>query len=338
MKPSCILLGALLGLAAACAGRPGPRDRVSTGEVPPPVQLDGTAFEAAARVELPEVAPGEYPGLHNVYWLSESILSGGEPADPAALEQLADWGVKTLLSVDGKAPDAETAAALGMRYVHVPIQYKGIGDEEMRKIAKTFRELQGPFYVHCFHGRHRGPAAAAVGRIVLDAVPREEAIAEMRQWCATSSKYEGLYAAVATADLPTRAETERFAFDFAPAHAFEGLRAGMIEMTRKWDLVKAAEIRDWASDPAHPDVDPLREALELHQIYEALVQLEATHAWQDDFRAWLEQGRRGSERLLEALSAGSQPKAGESDWRAEAAEAYDLVAGSCASCHGSYRN
>ena len=63
---------------------------------------------------------------------------------------------------------------------------------------KTFRELDGPFYVHCFHGKHRGPAAAAaLGRIAVDGVPREQAIAEMRQWCGTSEKYEGLYRTIA---------------------------------------------------------------------------------------------------------------------------------------------
>jgi hypothetical protein len=241
------------------------------------------------------------------------------------------------LSVDGKVPDAATAESLGMRYVHVPIQYNGIDEDELLRIAKTFRELEGPFYVHCYHGKHRGPAAAAVGRVVLDGVPREEAIAEMRQWCSTSSKYEGLYAAVAVADLPGRAETEAFDFDFSPAHSFEGLRGGMVQMARKWDLVKAAEIRDWALDPGHPDVTPLQEAEQLHQIFASLSELEATNAWQDDFRAWLEQGRDGSERLLRALTECGK-EAGEGPWRAEAATAYDLVAESCSSCHKAYRN
>ena len=336
-KTSTALLATLLGLGAACAVRSPSRDELSSPEIPPPVRLEGSAYEAAARLVLADVPPGEYEGLHNVYRLSETIITGGEPADRAALEQLADWGVKTILSVDGKVPDAETARTLGMRSVHVPIQYDGIDRAELLRIAKTFRELEAPFYVHCYHGKHRGPAAAAVGRVVLDGVAREEAIAEMRQWCATSSRYEGLYAAVAVADLPTRAQTAVFGFDFAPAHSFEGLRGGMVAMARKWDLVRAGEIRGWALDPAHPDVDPLQEAELLRRIFEQLSRLEETNAWQDDFRVWLEQGREGSERLLGALSERGQT-APEDAWREKAAAAFDLVAESCAGCHAAYRN
>ena len=42
---------------------------------------------------------------------------------------IADMGVKTILSVDGKIPDAEEAAKYGIRYVHVPIRYGGITND-----------------------------------------------------------------------------------------------------------------------------------------------------------------------------------------------------------------
>jgi protein tyrosine phosphatase (PTP) superfamily phosphohydrolase (DUF442 family) len=331
--PPLLLLAAAAGLA--CASDAERRDQlVPVGsEIAPPLPLTGTAYEAAARVQLPAVPPGEYEGLHNVYTLSDTIVTGAEPGGPKALERIASWGVKTILSVDGKVPDAETAALLGMRYVHVPIQYKGMEEEELLKIAKTFRELDGPFYVHCFHGKHRGPAAAAVGRVVLDGVPRDRAIAEMRQWCSTSSKYEGLYAAVAAADIPTAAETEAFDFDFAPAHSFEGLRAGMVLMARTWDLVKLADKSGWQLDPDHPDVDPLQQATQLHQLYELVAAQQEMASWQDDFREWMDQGRAGAERLVEALSG----ERGAS-WQFEAEDAYALIAESCASCHTAYRN
>ena len=147
-------------------------------------------------------------------------------------------GVKTILSVDGKPPDAETAAKLGMKYVHVPIQYKTITPEETAEIAKTFRELEGPFYVHCYHGKHRGPAAAAVGRVVLDGASREQAIAEMRQWCGTSQKYEGLYRVIATGDLPAEAETRKLAWSFPARHSAGGLKGMMVEGSRAFDNLK----------------------------------------------------------------------------------------------------
>lgn len=331
-----VLLLTFLGIAA-CAVLPGSDHKTTRVEVPPPLVLQSSAYEAAELVQLPGVAPGEFPGLHNVFALSASIISGSEPHGRAALEQIADWGVRTVLSVDGKVPDAETAEELGMRYVHIPIQYNGIDEDELLRISKTFRELEGPFYVHCFHGRHRGPAAAAIGRVVLDGLSREQAIAEMRQWCATASKYEGLYSTVATAELPSDVATAALDYDFPTAHQFDGMRGVMIEMVRKWDLVKSSESRDWEPDPEHPDVVPMQEAVQLHQLYESFAALDEAAAWQDDFRAHLELGRAGAEDLMRALS--SIEEDGRSEERVqEAFDAFDRIAESCASCHATYRN
>ena len=335
--PHALALALSIALAA-CSSSTAEFDQPDIADTSPPLLLEGTSYEAAAKVQLPPVQPAEEAGLHHVFKLSDGIISGAEPADPEALERLANWGVKTILSVDGKVPDAATAEALGMRYVHVPSQYSGIDREELLEISKTFRELEGPFYVHCFHGKHRGPAAAAIGRVVLDGVPRDQAIAEMRQWCATSSKYEGLYSTVATAHIPTPEESRANDFDFSPAHSFEGMRAGMIEMTRKWDLVKASKARGWAVDPEHPDVDPLQEATQLHQVFTACEDLKSTEAWADDFRVWLRDGVEGSETLVRALSLCSQEGENETTWRAMAGQAYDQVAKSCADCHAAYRD
>lgn len=295
----------LLLLLLGCGSAPEERSVVRSAEGPTPAApllLQGSAYEAAGRVDLPAVAPTEAPGLHHVFALSENIISGAEPEGSEALATIASWGVRTLVSVDGKAPDAEVAAGLGMRYVHVPIQYAGITEDEVLRIAKTFRELPGPFYVHCYHGKHRGPAAAAIGRVVLDGVPRDRAIAEMRQWCTTSSKYEGLYATIATADLPTSAATARYDYSFEAAHSFEGTRACMVEMTRKWDLIEASERLGWAADPEHPDVDVLQEAAQLHQLFEVCSDLEESRTYPDDYREWLESGRAGAEALVQALT------------------------------------
>jgi protein tyrosine phosphatase (PTP) superfamily phosphohydrolase (DUF442 family) len=336
-RTATVVLLVLLGCSTASE----PRHSVSSPAGPrpsAPLALEGSAYEAAGRLALPEASPTETPGLHNVYELSDDIISGAEPEGPEALATIASWGVKTILSVDGKVPDAETAAALGMRYVHVPIQYSGIDRDELLRIAKTFRELEGPFYVHCYHGKHRGPAAAAVGRVVLDGVPRDRAIAEMRQWCATASKYEGLYATVAQADLPTSEESAAYDFDFSPAHSFGGLRAGMTELARKWDLVKAAKARGWEVDPEHPDVEPLQEVTQLHQLFEAMAALDEVRAYPDDFRAWLDEGRGGSEALVRALTESSMDDAHEVQWRAAADTAHARVSNSCADCHAVYRD
>ena len=307
------------------------REPVPSDELPPALDLDASAYEAAIRVSLPPESPEEFDGLHNVYHLSENIASGSEPHGIAALRTLAEMGIKTIISVDGKVPDDAAAEALGMRYVHIPIRYSGVSDDELAELAKTYRELEGPFYVHCFHGKHRGPAGAAVGRMVLDGTPRQNVIAEMRQYCGTSSKYEGLYRDIATARIPTADETRALEFDFAPARRPRGVVGVMVDLSRANDLVDELAKRDFAPDPDHPDVDARNEATKLAQSFEHALQLDEVKNGPRDLRAWFEDGRDGARALVRALEpdALALERAHES-WRA--------VQASCTACHLVYRN
>lgn len=325
-----VAAGDPLGMGAAAPG-------VREVSVPPPLEIDGSAYDAAAWIQLPRVPAGEHPGLHNVYRLSDRIISGGEPLTEEALEVVARWGVKTILSVDGKAPDTETAERLGMRYVHVPIRYSGITEDEVARIAKTFRELEGPIYVHCFHGVHRGPAAAAIGRVAADGISRDVAIAEMRQWCATSGKYEGLYGTVAKAAIPSAAETAAYQYDFASTHVASGLRDAMVRMTRISDDLKMLKANGWQPLAEHPDVDALQSATQIHQLLVASQGMhdEVPDAGEDYFEL-MDECIDGAADLVEGLTDCRQ-EGGELDVPALDA-AFTLMNSSCLDCHSGYRN
>jgi len=303
--------------------------------VAPPMAGVASAWEAAGGYELEDVPPKDYPGLHNVYRLSNHVISGSEPHGERALRHVAEMGVKTILSVDGKVPDAKTASEYGMRYVHVPIEYSGIDGDALLRIAKTFRELDGPFYVHCFHGKHRGPAAAAVGRLVRDGASRETALAEMRQWCGTSSKYEGLYRVIASADMPSADATAKLAWDFPAAHPLGGYRSVMIDVTRHFDNLKALQKRDWEVDPEHPDVDPVNEADKLASLFARGHELDEVKRAADDFRGWSSDSVDYSARLRTHLR---RAKAGGAKAKAGASKALRVLKQTCNACHGEYRN
>ncbi len=306
-----------------------------------PLSASIDAVEVARTEPLPDVPPEEYDGLHNVFRLGDKIISGGEPLNLAAFDTLEEMGVKTILSVDGKAPNWQAAAERGMRYVHVPIEYGGIEDETLGQIAKTFREAQGPFFVHCFHGKHRGPAAAAVGRIVLDGIPRERALAEMLQWCGTATKYHGLFEEIAFADVPDAETTQAITFDFPRERKFEGIRATMIPMARHWDEVKYSIKRDWQPDPEHPDVVPAQEALKLAQLFgqcETMPDYKNEMPKSDQVLDWFEQGKRGTQDLARILGQQQELEAQGVDWREQALAAYRVAAQSCKSCHVQYRD
>jgi protein tyrosine phosphatase (PTP) superfamily phosphohydrolase (DUF442 family)/cytochrome c556 len=344
MKTSAAALLATLPLLAALACRTGeppsaptptPPERLVAVRVPAPLALEGKAYDAAAKVELPEQAPAEMPGLHNIYRLSPNIVSGSEPHGHEGLESLKAMGIRTVISVDGSAPDAAEAEKLGLRYVHVPIQYKGITREEIAKLAKTFRELEGPFFVHCFHGKHRGPAAAALGRVALDGAPRAVAIAEMRQYCGTAGTYEGLYQVIATGSIPTEEETAALRYDFESVHQPKGMVGAMSVLARAHDNVADAMKRAWAADAAHPDLDALNEAEKLEQAFAAAFALDETQQGPADQQQWFERSRAESSKLVDALK---RLRTGDAAASAEAKQAFAAVKGLCTECHAVYRN
>lgn len=319
------------------AGAPGSESgdvRLSIS-TPPPLNLSGTAYEAAAQVELLPRTPQELPGLHNVFQLSDTIISGSEPHGAEGLAAIRDLGVRTILSVDGKEPDAEAAAALGLRYVHIPIQYSGFSDGELAEITKTFRELEGPFYVHCFHGKHRGPAAAAVGRVVLDGASRETAIGEMKQYCGTSEKYEGLYREIAITPFPTASESTAYEFDFPAVHRPEGMVGVMVQMARAHDNLVELEKRQWALDPEHPDVDALNEAVKIRQAFESARDLTQVVSGPEDLRTWMAQSLADSRTLVEAIEAA---RAGTAEAGSQASAAFKRIRAGCNECHAAYRD
>jgi len=313
----------------------GPATALEGPVASPPLAKDVSALEVADSKKLADVAPQDFPDLHNVFRLSDNIISGSEPHGEEALKRLAEMGVKTILSVDGKAPDAETAAKLGMRYVHVPIQYNGITPTERLRIAKVFLELEGPFFVHCFHGQHRGPAAAAWGRVVLDGAPREEALAEMKQWCGTSKKYEGLFEVIGKAAAPTGYEVKSLDWDFPAKHEFEGFRGAMVVISRAYDHLKALKKKNWKTDPEHPDLSALNEARKLAEAFAGAAKLEEVASRPEDFRKWNDKSLEQAEKLAKKLEKVAE---GDKDARDAADRAFQAISERCDACHKAYRN
>src|SRR5687768_5858134 len=170
----------------------------------------------------------EVEGLHNVYRLSDRLYSGGGPEDDAGFAALQTLGVKTVVSVDGAAPDAATAGRYGLRYVHVPVGYDGIPREKAWRIAKAARDLPGPVYVHCHHGKHRGPAAAACVLLALDtSYTRDDAAAWLSQ-AGTDPRYRGLVELPRTLPRPSAADLDALPADFPPVVAVPDLTRLMV--------------------------------------------------------------------------------------------------------------
>jgi protein tyrosine phosphatase (PTP) superfamily phosphohydrolase (DUF442 family) len=296
---------ALLAVAAALADEP-------NGQPKPGVTLDDH---------------GDPQGLHRHRRWSEKIGQGAQPEGEIAFENLAALGYTTILSVDGSMPDVEAAEKHGLRYIHIPIGYDGVPADAAAKIVKAVRESKGPVYFHCHHGKHRGPAAAMVGRIALDGISHEEAV-EALKLSETSPDYKGLYRDVAEFTCPSDevlAKIGELPSKVVPV----GVQAAMVDVDHRFELITLCRAEGWKASEKHPDVDPPHEAKMLWERYRETARLEEAKGKGEPFLAFLKQGETGAHELEKAIRAGD----------VEAADkAYGQLKKNCNACHADFRN
>jgi protein tyrosine phosphatase (PTP) superfamily phosphohydrolase (DUF442 family) len=263
-------------------------------------------------------------GIHNLLHASPSIYSGSEPHGEEAFASLAKLGIKTVVSVDGARPDVEGARQHGLRYVHIPIGYDGVPKKAGDSLARLVREADGPIYVHCHHGQHRAPAAAAVACMAAGEATAEQARAILEA-AGTGKNYPGLWRDVATYVPPAKDVNLPELVEIAEVESFA---AAMAKIDRNFDNLKLCEQAEWSVPKDHPDLVPRQEALLLKEgLRESLRNLAADRP--AEFREWLQQSVELSESLQAALQ------------RHDAAQATPLLKQleqSCKHCHGKCRS
>jgi type II secretion system protein G len=156
-------------------------------------------------------------GVNNLYQLSDRLYSGSKPNGEDGFRFLAKLGVKTIISVDGTAPDVALASKYGIGYVHVPMSSDAIKEAQALQIMKAAAEQPGPLYVHCHYGMNRGPSASAIICMAQHGWTPEQAVAWMKK-AGTSSTCTGLYRDVrsfktSSAVTPTRTTGAKLTFD-----------------------------------------------------------------------------------------------------------------------------
>ncbi|MEZ5944567.1 MAG: hypothetical protein R3C18_24525 [Planctomycetaceae bacterium] len=148
-----------------------------------------------------DVAVADGTHLQNLMQVSTSIYSGSEPVSDKDFAELAKLGVRVVLSVDGAVPKVAEAHRHGLRYVHVPFGYDGIPEEARLAILRATQEAEGPIYVHCHHGKHRGPAAAGIAAVATKCATKET-VRKVLELGGTNPHYAGLWRDVQAFELP----------------------------------------------------------------------------------------------------------------------------------------
>ena len=274
----------------------------------------------------PEPQPLHRPGLDNAYWLTDKVLSGAQPEGEAAFGELAALGVKTIISVDGAKPAVEAARRHGLRTVHLPIGYDGVPKERALELAKAIEELDGPLYIHCHHGQHRGPAAAVVACVVAGRMDPSRAV-ETLKLLGTGPQYVGLWASAREARKAEGSELHRLPVDFRETAPVPPLTEAMVGVDVVFERLQLCAASGWRKPPEHPDVDPPHEALRLREIFYEIMRTDEFNARPAEFRALMEASRAESERLEGLLRSG-----GNAD------PAFLTLKQSCVDCHKGWRN
>jgi protein tyrosine phosphatase (PTP) superfamily phosphohydrolase (DUF442 family) len=305
-------LGAIL--LAACSGNEAHRLRRVTAAGPGP-----RVFSAI-----------DSPDLHNAHRVTDDILSGAQPEGDAGFKALADLGVRTIISVDGARPDVAGAAKHGLTYVHLPIGYDGVGEQQGLAIAKAMRELPGPIYVHCHHGRHRSAAAVAVACVYGGSLAPAHAEDVLRTF-GTGENYTGLWTAARRARPRDPGQLDALRVDFVPIAKVPPLAEAMVLLDHHWEHLRLIQKNDWRAPREHPDLAPAHEALQLQEHFQELARTEEVKARPAEFRRLLGDSIQASSELREALAATPVEKRSTD-------AAVQRIAVSCSACHKAYRD
>jgi protein tyrosine phosphatase (PTP) superfamily phosphohydrolase (DUF442 family) len=281
----------------------------------------------------PEKISSEH--LPNAYRLHERILSGGEPDGGAGFRELRALGVKTIITVDGAKPDVAGARKYGLRYVHLPHGYDGIPSSRAAELAKAVRDLDGPVYVHCHHGKHRSPAAAVTAAVALGLLEPGEA-SEVLRTCGTSPHYRGLYRSVAEMRPISNQRLDELAVVFVETAAIPPVAEAMVEIEHTFDRLALIQKAGWRSPPEHPDLDPPHEALLLREHFTELLRTEDVRTRPEDFRKLLQDSEHAAEVLEQALRDAEQGSTLPAPQRLN--PVMETIAKNCASCHARYRD
>ena len=100
------------------------------------------------------MTPGEF-GIHNFRRLSPTLTTSGQP-DEAQFAALRDAGVETIinlaLSTSPRALPDEAAmlAGLGLRYIHIPVEFTAPTEADFEAFARAMDGLgDTPVHIHC---------------------------------------------------------------------------------------------------------------------------------------------------------------------------------------------
>lgn len=296
-----------------------------------------TSHETFRHQSANEVFPKalELSGVHNAFQLSSRIYSGGTPDGAVGFGSLRKLGIQTIISVDGSTPDLEEAHRHGMRYVHLPHGYDGISTDVQTRLIKAATTLAGPIFVHCHHGNHRGPTAAAVICMGTEGWSATMSKSWMKA-AGTATNYVGLFETIERFQMPSASALKLVPANFPETAEVSGLVDAMVGIDEKWDLMKAIRVEGFQVPKTHPDVRPVAEAVLLWEHFREAGRLPETTRRGAEFMRQLKSAEQEAEVFKNQLEEFiSKPSA---ETRTKLDRSFDRITEQCSNCHKRFRN
>lgn len=266
--------------------------------------------------------------IENTFQLGPRLWSGGEPHGDHAFAALARAGIRTIVSVDGARTDLDAAQRHGLRYIHIPIGYDGIPPDAAAQLTAVADATRDGIFVHCHHGRHRGPAAAAILARANGAWDAVQATHWM-QLAGTAPEYAGLYRAVADYRRPNPESLQRAASSLSPSVSPDDMVAAMVRIDLHAEILTDMKAVGWKVLDSAPDETPAQVARLLREQFTEGIRLGFGPRDDPDFLQAMRRSETSARDLEVALARGES---------AGADQAWKTVRENCTSCHRRWRN
>lgn len=273
--------------------------------------------------------------LPNAYQVHEQVVSGGQPQGTAAFELLRQMGVRTVISVDGIRPHVDLARQHDLRYVHLPFGYDGIPAERVKELAHAVLTLPGPLYIHCHHGKHRSPAAAAAASVTAGFIDQNQGLEILRK-AGTSQLYKGLWASVGKARPVDTVELTSLEVRFSESVDPPPLVDTMTELEKTIERLENVTGKQWVED-ANTVVSrsAAHQSLLLREHFAELARLPSTEEQPEEYRTLITESKDQAA-LLEALLTNTPPTITRQPARLTVI--LGAIRNGCRNCHQRFRD
>ncbi|MEP3482098.1 MAG: hypothetical protein ABJZ55_22835 [Fuerstiella sp.] len=274
-------------------------------------------------------------GLPNAIQVRPDLISGGQPSSTDGFRSLAKLGIKTIVSVDGICPDLNSAKGYGFRYIHQPLGYQGISADDTQTLAHIILKFDAPIYIHCHHGQHRSPAAAAAACVTAGLMTNERAVKFLKK-AGTGSEYQGLFKAVADAKPIPAAQLIQLKPTLPERADVAKLVDVMVQLDKNLSQLNSL-LKSPSTLSANQRSVALERATVLHDHFTELIRSPQHSASDLRFRKLLLTSQKTSEKIRQFLKA--KPARAVSPQQTVAVTSLlKQVSDQCNQCHGTFRH